>query len=749
LNSYLWNTGQTTQSINVDQAGVYNVVGTTAAGCSATASFGVATELVTNGSFDAGNTGFTTNYAYVANQTGVQSEMYPEGTYAVVPNPNAVHTAFYGADRNGDGGNIMVVNGSPAFGANVWNQNNITVLPNTTYYFSAWAMSVVNGNNAILQFSLNVNQVGTIGYLPNGYTNTAGPYTWVRFYGQWNSGATTTANLSIVNLNQILGGNDFAMDDISFGTMSPIALSSTPLVNSGTSACAGDPLVLNSEAVGGASPFSYAWTGPNGFTSNLENPQVTASASSTQNGTYNLTVTDGFGCTANSSVAVSVSALPASQTLSAAVSSVCSGGSTSINLPNTETGVYYQLRNDVDNSNIGALVEGTGSALTLPTGVLATTTTFNVLATRFPANCDVEMSNTVTVSLSTTPELNITNQAACSGTVDLTAASVTAGSTGAGTLTYWTTIAATTAVTTSTAVGSGTYFIRSTNGSCFDIEPVVVSISATPSAAFTYSSASYCTSGLDPIATVTGTAGVFSSVQAGLVFVNTNTGEIDLSASTPGTYTVRNTVTPTGACSPVSLTRSVTITAAPLAGFNYVSNDLCKSANALNAAPIFDAGAAAGTFSTSAGLSLNTTTGVINVSASTPGNYAVVNTRASSGGCPSFSDTTFLDINPYIFTGAVSSSVSDDVICLNEKVDLYSSATSYATVLLREKFNGSINNWVKTNTSTGGTPANAAWTLRNSPYNYNGNNHSSNDNSQFYMSNSEAQAGGNTSTILR
>ncbi len=748
MSTYLWSNGGNTESINVDQAGSYSLVILSPAGCMANTSISIASELVVNGNFNAGNTGFTTNYSYRADVAG-QSEMYPEGTYAVLPNPNDVHNAFYGQDRHSSAGNIMVINGSPSLGAAVWNQNNTTVLPNTTYYFSAWAMSVVNGNNAILQFSINGSQVGTIAYLPNGYSSTSGPYNWVRFYGQWESGPSTTANLSIVNLNTILGGNDFALDDISFGTMAPVALNVSPIV-SGNSICQNEPLILNAGAAGGASPFSYSWTGPNGFTSILENPVVTTSATSNENGIYTLIVTDGFGCTSTQNVAVSVSAAPSTITISAATSTVCSGGSTNINLSTSEIGVYYQLRNNATNVNIGALIQGTGSTLSLPTGILSSTTTFNVLATRYPANCDVQMPNTITVTLSVTPELNITNQAACSGTVNLLAAAVTSGSTGSGSLSYWTTSAATTAVTTPSAVGSGTYFIKSTNGSCFDIEPVVVSISSTPNASFNFASSSYCTTGIDPLPTVSGTTGVFTSNPVGLVFTNTNTGEIDLSASTPGTYNVINTVSPFGACSPVSVIRSLTITAAPLAGFNYVSNDLCQSANALNASPIFDAGASAGSFSTSAGLSLDAISGVINVSESTPGNYAVVNTRSATGGCPANSDTTYIDINPYIFTGSVLSSTSDDIICLNETVDLFSNATSYATVLLRETFNGTINNWTTTNTSIGGTPANAAWTLRSTGYVYNSLTFNGYLNSQFYMSNSRAQGGGGTTnTILK
>jgi hypothetical protein len=250
---------------------------------------------------------------------------------------------------------------------------------------------------------------------------------------------------------------------------------------------------------------------------------------------------------------------------------------------------------------------------------------------------------------------------------------------------------------------------------------------------------------------VNAVAGVFTSLTAGLVFSNTATGTIDLSASTPGTYTVRNTVSPTGGCPSVNSTSSVVVTGAPLTGFSYdAGSDFCQIYSAQNPAPIFEPGAAAGTFASTFGLSfVSTSTGVVNLAASTPGNYAIWNTRPAVGGCLSESDTVFIDINPYVFEGTVTTSVSDDIICLGETVDLFSQTTAYSSVLLRERFNGTINNWVRGNTSTGGTVANAAWTLRPNNYNYNTNNYRSNDNTQFYMSNSEAQAGTTTLTTLR
>ncbi|MCX6277642.1 MAG: choice-of-anchor J domain-containing protein [Bacteroidetes bacterium] len=68
--------------------------------------------------------------------------------------------------------------------------------------------------------------------------------------------------------------------------------------------------------------------------------------------------------------------------------------------------------------------------------------------------------------------------------------------------------------------------------------------------------------------------------------------------------------------------------------------------------------------------------------------------------------------------------------------------------ILSENFNGPANNWTTVNNSTSGIPANAAWTLHPDGYAYWETFHS-NDNSQFYMSNRDAQgAAGITATEL-
>lgn len=89
-----------------------------------------------------------------------------------------------------------------------------------------------------------------------------------------------------------------------------------------------------------------------------------------------------------------------------------------------------------------------------------------------------------TITVNATPALMITNPApACTpSTVDLTAASVTAGSTGGGTLTYWNDAAASSSMSSPSAVSAGsTYYIQADNAGCTDLQPVTVTINTTPS----------------------------------------------------------------------------------------------------------------------------------------------------------------------------------------------------------------------------------------------------------------------------
>jgi hypothetical protein len=237
--TYLWSTGATTQSIYVDQSDQYSVTVTTTNGCTVNDSISVAEELVTDGDFETGGLspqtvtglGFTSDYNFKPDLPGLvpagQGELYDDSGnngYSITPNGQNVHINFWGHDHTTGSGNFMAVNGHGNTLV-VWKET-VPVLPNTTYYFSAWAMSLNSvGPFAQLQFSVNGLLVGTAPVLPAGVNNNNNGYTgtarWTRFYGTWTSGPTTTSAVIYINdLQAALGGNDFGLDDISFGTLS-------------------------------------------------------------------------------------------------------------------------------------------------------------------------------------------------------------------------------------------------------------------------------------------------------------------------------------------------------------------------------------------------------------------------------------------------------------------------------------------------------------------------------------------------
>lgn len=160
--------------------------------------------------------------------------------------------------------------------------------------------------------------------------------------------------------------------------------------------------------------------------------------------------------------------------------------------------------------------------------------------------------------------------------------------------------------------------VTETIGSCTAIDQIPVTINSTDDPSFTVSSSSECQSGTDIISTITGLGGgTFSALPAGLS-LNAVTGDIDVSASTPNTYTL--VYTTSGPC-PTSSSLAITILADEDPSFSYSSTNECESGTDMTATVT---GTGGGTFTAApAGLSINSTTGLIDVSLSAPGSYTV------------------------------------------------------------------------------------------------------------------------------
>ena len=89
-------------------------------------------------------------------------------------------------------------------------------------------------------------------------------------------------------------------------------------------------------------------------------------------------------------------------------------------------------------------------------------------------------------------------------------------------------------------------------------------------------------------------------------------------------YVINNnvsyTIIATGSCGSFTVTTPVIITAAPSATISYAT-PVCVGTGSIN---VTHTGTTDGTYSSATGLSINATTGAINIAASTPGNYTVL-----------------------------------------------------------------------------------------------------------------------------
>ena len=254
--------------------------------------------LIVNGDFESGNTGFTSAYTYMV--SGL-----PEGVYFVGTNPNVWNPgAPVGCgDHTTGSGNMMLINGATVAGVNVWSSETVPVAPNTNYAFSIWIQSVSPLAPAILQFSIN----GTV--LGNTVNASATTCSWQQFYTTWNSGSNTTAAISLVNNNTALSGNDFALDDISLAPVS-VQIDSvtinveTPSVTAtpaDTTICPGMPVPLQASG-----SLNYAWSPATNLSdAGIANPvaliPVAAAGTTT---TYTVTGTSARGCIADTTISI-------------------------------------------------------------------------------------------------------------------------------------------------------------------------------------------------------------------------------------------------------------------------------------------------------------------------------------------------------------------------------------------------------------------------------------------------------------
>ncbi len=160
--------------------------------------------LISNGSFEAGNTGFSSDYGYVAPGPGA---LWPEALFTVDTNPNNSHGSFSSfGDHTTGSGNMMIINGAGDNTKRVWFQT-IAVAANTSYTFSYWGASAYPAAPADLAVSVDGVDTGST-------ASFDGTTTWSQYGAMFTTGNVTSITLALRNNNSALSGNDFTLDDL-------------------------------------------------------------------------------------------------------------------------------------------------------------------------------------------------------------------------------------------------------------------------------------------------------------------------------------------------------------------------------------------------------------------------------------------------------------------------------------------------------------------------------------------------------
>ncbi|MFN0293105.1 Ig-like domain-containing protein [Pedobacter helvus] len=325
----------------------------------------------------------------------------------------------------------------------------------------------------------------------------------------------------------------------------------TPSPSSNTPVCTGNTINLTTAAVAGA---TYSWTGPNGFSSSLQNPSIN-NATAAMAGTYSVTVTVSGTTSAAGTTAVVVNAKPVTPSPSSNTP-VCTGNTINLSTPAVAGATYSwtgpnsfssSLQNPSIN-NATAAMAGTYSVTVTTNGCTSTAGTTAVVVNAKPA----------------TPSPS-SNTPVCTGnTINLTTAAV------AGATYSWTgpngfsSSLQNPTINNATAAMAGTYSVTvTTNGCTSAAGTTAVVVNAKPATPSPSSNSPVCTGN---------TINLSTPIVAGATYSWTGPNSFSSSLQNPtinnataamaGTYSV--TVTTNG-CTSAAGTTSVVVNTAPTA----------------------------------------------------------------------------------------------------------------------------------------------------------------------------------------
>lgn len=342
------------------------------------------------------------------------------------------------------------------------------------------------------------------------------------------------------------GGDSLTIDD-----MELVYIPKASFTASATSVCPNASVNFTNTSTN--FPTAYSWNfGDGSAVSTAQNP----SHQYTTPGTYNvtLTVTNQWGSTTSTVTTITV-LTPPDASLAYAQTNYCPADTDPVPTA-TNPGTFTSTTGLIINSSTGAVDVSASTAGTYTVTNTYTGTCMNTGTTTITINPPADATFAYPSNTICAGGANETPTVTDPGTFSATPAGLVFANTTTGEIDV---IGSTVGTYTVTYNATGSAACP-TSGSSSSIN---ITITTTPDASFTYAQTAYCADATDPspVFGAGANGGVFSSTTG--LMLNSNTGEIDLSASTAGTYTVTNTIAASGSCPMVDETFSVTINALP------------------------------------------------------------------------------------------------------------------------------------------------------------------------------------------
>jgi len=566
--TYLWSTSSTNAAITVNTPGTYTVTVTSVGGCTASASISVSNRPtitiasiappicigadINFNSIPAGGSGTYTSFSWLG-PNNFSASIEDPAPFQAFPLTVGVYTVTVTDDAG------------------------CTATATTTVAVSGSSAPTISAmNNGPLCAGVNLG----LSSIPSGGTGTYSQFKWAG-PNNYNSSQKNPVGFPVtlvatgtytVTVTDNAGCTATGTTAVQVNALPAIAvMSNSPL-------CVGGTVMLSSTPSGGSGGgYTFTWAGPNGFMPAQEDP-AGFPAITNATGTYSVTVTDGLGCTATGTTAVSVNGLP---TITAMLlSPVCTGGSVALSSSPAGGSVPYAAFLWSGPNGFNAMVEDPAAFPVIPAVAGAYTVTVTD-----QAGCTATAGLSVVVH--PVPVITAMNSGPVCQGANLTLSSTASAGSGIFSLFQWTgpdnyvaSIEDPAAFST-TSSSAGVYQVKVTDSEgCTATATTTVMINTKPTITAGSNSPVCAGANIDLKSNPAGGSGTYSTFSwSGPSYTASQQNPPGFTASLTSTGTYRITVTDNAGCTATAST-SVAVSSNPAPAITAMSNSpVCGGAN--------------------------------------------------------------------------------------------------------------------------------------------------------------------------